>query len=107
MAFGGWRSGEWCATAGSSRLLKNAHLRRPILRMGTPRARALAAWFDGLTTSGMSLIRPRVLIREMGDAALHLDLFEQPGRIGVFQHPASYTPAGQHVGLAELPDHLF
>ena len=50
-----------------SRLLKKAHLRRtdqvrlapaPILRMGTRRA------------------------------ALHLDLFERPGRKRVFQHPA-------------------
>jgi hypothetical protein len=42
-----------------SRLLKKAHLRTPILRMGTRRA------------------------------ALHLDLFEQPGQKRVFQHPAS------------------
>jgi len=31
----------------------------------------------------------------MGDAALHLDLFEQPGRKRDFQYPAG----GAHVGI--------
>jgi SAM-dependent methyltransferase len=55
------------------RLLKKAHLRGPILRTGTPRARA-------------ALRRTRKYASHLASrAALHLDLFEQPGRKVVFQ----------------------
>jgi hypothetical protein len=50
----------------SARLLKKAHLLGPILRMGTPLARALAAAYLKYASLGLP------------HSALHLDLFEQP-----------------------------
>ena len=62
------RSSRSCSVL-RSRLLKKAHLLRW-------RARALTAAYLQYASLGPSL------------AALHLDLFEQPGRIRVVQHPA-------------------
>jgi hypothetical protein len=49
-----------------SGLLKPAHLRRPILRMGAPNAQVLVAAYFQYASFGL----PR--------SALHLDRFEQP-----------------------------
>jgi len=64
-----------------SRLLKKAHLRRPTFG-GYPRARAALRRTDQVRLAPAPILR-------MGTrrAALHLDLFEQPGKERVFQHP--------------------
>jgi len=46
----------------------------------------------------MSLTRPRVPIHRMGDAALHLDLFEQPGKKRVLQHPVRGKEDPERLG---------
>jgi hypothetical protein len=64
-----------CSAPPPSRLLKKAHLRRPTCG-GYPRAPA-------------TLRRTRKYASRLGSrTALHLDLFEQPGRKQVFQHLA-------------------
>ena len=52
--------------------MKKAHLRRPTFG-GYPRARALAAAYAEYASLGPGYPS------QMGDAALHLDLFERPG----------------------------
>jgi hypothetical protein len=66
-----------------SRLLKKAHLRRPTFG-GYPRARAALRRTDQLRLAPAPILR-------MGTrrAALHMDLFEQPGQKRVFQHPVT------------------
>ncbi len=56
--------------------VEGAHLRRPILRMGTPLAQALVAAYLQYASLGLP------------HSALHLDLFEQPAQERVFQQPA-------------------
>jgi hypothetical protein len=67
----------------------------PSCRMGTPSAGYLSEM--GALAAACAYVRldppvvgtpPRVPIRRMGDAALDLDLFEQPGGKRVLQHPA-------------------
>ena len=68
------------ATGGApNRLPKKAHLRGPILRTGTPRARALVAAYLEYASLGVSL------------AALRLNLFEQPGEERVSRDPVNST----------------
>jgi hypothetical protein len=72
---------------GPSRLLKKAHLRRW-------RARAALRRTDQVRLAPAPILR-------MGTrrAALHLDLFEQPGQKRVFQHPARTGCAYSGRGL--------
>jgi hypothetical protein len=99
-----------CDSGTVSRLLKPAHLRRPSLRLGTPRTRALAAPFDGLRVSGSRdawiplrwVPRPGYPSVRMGDAALHLDQFEQPARKLVLQHPVGHRPRGAALIISML-----
>src|SRR5574337_16498 len=67
----------------SNRLLKKTQLRRPTFG-GYPRARAALRRTDEVRLAPAPILR-------MGTrrAALHLDLFEQPGRRRLFKHPVS------------------